>query len=455
MSWQAYIDREQPRFLEELIAFLKIPSVSTNPAHAGDVRKAIEWTRDRVKQAGFTDVEIYETGGHPVLFAQWLNAPDAPTVLIYGHCDVQPVDPLALWETPPFEPTIVDDRIYARGASDMKTSVLTAVIGCEAWLKAEGKLPINIKLLFEAEEEIGSANLEPFVSSHKDLLACDLVVSADSGQRSDGPELPYGVRGLVGVQIDVKSARTDLHSGSGGGIAPNAIHALVELLDSMRAEDGTILVEGFYDKVVEIDEAERARIAANESSIQSFIEYAGIKGTIGEPAYTPAERGVARPTLEVNGIWGGFMEEGIKTVIPSEAHAKVTCRLVPGQTPNDVLALLQAHVAKHAPKLVDCTVTKLPGSALPYLLPMDHPSAQASVRALKRVYPGQEPRPKRSGGTIPFLGMMHEHLGVHTVSYGFSGEHENIHAPNEFFRLKNFPLGQKAFCILFEELAKQ
>ncbi|WP_067621508.1 dipeptidase [Alicyclobacillus acidiphilus] len=454
MSWKTYLEKAQPRFLDELIEFLKIPSISTSPAHSGDVRRAVEWTENRVKQAGFDDTQIFETGGHPVLFAQWLNAPSAPTVLIYGHCDVQPIDPLALWETPPFEPTIRDGRIYARGASDMKTSVLTAVIACEAWLKAEGRLPVNVKLLIEAEEEIGSPNLESFVAAHKDLLACDLVISADSGQSDKGPELPYGVRGLVGMQIDVRSAKTDLHSGSGGGIAPNSIHTLVELLASMRAADGTILVDGFYDDVIDLDEAERKRIAANDN-VAEFVQYAGIKGTIGEPAYTPAERGVARPTLEINGIWGGFQEDGVKTVIPAEAHAKITCRLVPGQTPDQIFERVKGHILKHASPLVECTVTRLPGSAFPYLLPLDHPGAQASIRALKRVYNGQEPVLTRSGGTVPFLGIMNRLLGVHTISYGFSGDHENIHAPNEFFKLKNFPLGQEGFCILFEELANQ
>lgn len=256
------------------------------------------------------------------------------------------------------------------------------------------------------------------------------------------------------MQIDVRSAKTDLHSGSGGGIAPNSIHTLVELLASMRAADGTILVDGFYDDVIDLDEAERKRIAANDN-VAEFVQYAGIKGTIGEPAYTPAERGVARPTLEINGIWGGFQEDGVKTVIPAEAHAKITCRLVPGQTPDQIFERVKGHILKHASPLVECTVTRLPGSAFPYLLPLDHPGAQASIRALKRVYNGQEPVLTRSGGTVPFLGIMNRLLGVHTISYGFSGDHENIHAPNEFFKLKNFPLGQEGFCILFEELANQ
>ncbi len=454
MPWQDYLDKEQSRFLDELIEFLSIPSISTIPAQKGEVRRAVEWVQNRLKRAGFRDVRILETGGHPVAYAQWLEAEGAPTILVYGHCDVQPVDPLSLWDSPPFQPTIRDGRIYARGASDMKTSVLTVMAACEAWLQAEGRLPINVKVLVEAEEEIGSPNLETFVLEHKDLLACDLVVSADSGQSDEGPTLPYGNRGLVGLQIDVTSAKTDLHSGTGGGIAPNANHELIRLLDSMRSEDGTIRVKGFYDSVAGLAPDEQARIAAGGDWVTEFAKYAGIKKIIGDPRFTPAERAVARPTLEVNGMWGGFQEDGIKTVIPSEAHAKVTCRLVPNQTPDEVYALLEAHIKSHASDAVSVNLTRLPGSALPYLLLLNHPGAKASIRALKRVYRGKEPIPTRSGGTVPFLGMMLQHLGVYTVSFGFSGDNENIHAPNEFFKLPNFPLGQRAFCALFEELAR-
>lgn len=454
MPWQEYLDKEQSRFLDELIEFLSIPSISTIPSQASEVRRAVQWVHHRLQTAGFDDVRVLETAGHPVAFAQWLKAPDAPTILVYGHCDVQPVDPLSLWNSPPFEPTIRDGRIYARGASDMKTSALTVIAACEAWLKGVGSLPINVKVLVEAEEEIGSPNLEKFVLEHKDLLASHLVVSADSGQSDGGPLLPYGVRGLVGLQIDITSAKTDLHSGMGGGIAPNANHELIRLLDSMRGEDGTILVPGFYDSVAPLDSDEAARIAAGGDWVSEFAKHSGIRRIVGVPHFTPAQRAVARPTLEVNGMWGGFQEDGIKTVIPCEAHAKVTCRLVPNQTPDEVYALLKAHIETHVSDAVSVKLTRLPGSALPYLLPLDHPGARASVRALKRVYSGKEPVPTRSGGTVPFLGMMLRHLGVHTVSYGFSGDNENIHAPNEFFKLPNFALGQRGFCMLFEELAR-
>ena len=393
-----------------------------------------------------------ETGGHPLVYAEWTGAKDKPTILLYGHFDVQPVDPIELWTTPPFEPTIRDERIYARGASDMKTSLLTAIIGCEALLRTTGALPVNVKVLFEGEEEIGSPSLEEFIVQHKDLLACDMVLSADSGQGNRHPILPYGSRGLVGLQIDVRSAASDLHSGN-GGLAPNANHALIRLLDSMRSEDGTILVEGFYDPVEAIDAAEKARIAAADTELAEFLSLFQIKGTFGEPGYSPAERRVARPTLEVNGVWGGFQGQGTKTVIACEAHAKITCRLVPGQTPDSVYELLVAHIEKHIPDVVSYQVTRLPGQANPYLMPLDHPGLTASRRALHELY-GEDPIPVREGGTVPFMGLMLKHLGVHTVSYGFSGDHENVHAPNEFFKLPNFALGQRGFCILFEELGK-
>lgn len=451
--WNNYLAENGERFFNELVELLSIPSVSTVAEHAQDVRRAAEWTQHRLSAAGFKQTQIMETGGHPLVYAEWTGAPGKPTILLYGHFDVQPVDPLELWFTPPFTPSVRDGKIFARGASDMKTSLLTAIIGCEALLQTTGTLPVNVKVLFEGEEEIGSPSLERFIQQHQDLLACDMVVSADSGQSDHHAILPYGSRGIVALQIDVQSATSDLHSGN-GGLVPNANHALIRLLDSMRSADGTILVEGFYSDVEAIDAAEKARIAAADQHSQEFLNRFKIKGSMGEPEFTPAERRVARPTLEVNGIWGGFQGQGAKTVIPCEAHAKITCRLVPGQSPDKVYELMEAHIQKHTPDVVSYEVTRLPGQAEPYLMPLDHPGLQASRRALLELF-GHEPIPVREGGTVPFMGLMLKHLGVYTVSYGFSGEHENIHAPNEFFKIPNFSLGQRGFCVLFEELAKE
>lgn len=451
-DWNDYLVNHRDRFFAELQELLSIPSVSTVPEQAKEVRRAAEWTQRRLLAAGFADVQIMETGGHPLVYAEWMGAPGRPTILLYGHFDVQPVDPVELWTTPPFEPTVRDGKVYARGASDMKTSLLTAIIGCEALFKTTGSLPINVKVLFEGEEEIGSPSLEKFIIEHKHLLGCDMVVSADSGQADEHPVLPYGSRGLVALQVDVQSAVSDLHSGN-GGLVPNANHALIRLLDSMRAPDGTILVDGFYSHVEPIDADEKARIQAADPHPEQFLSLFQIKGSYGEPGFTSSERRVARPTLEVNGMWGGFQGQGAKTVIPREAHAKITCRLVPGQTPDEVFGLLKEHIEKNIPDVVSCQVNRLPGQADPYLMPIGHAGLQASRRALQELY-GLDPVPVREGGTVPFMGLMLKHLGVYTVSYGFSGAHENIHAPNEFFKIPNFALGQRGFCMLFEELAK-
>lgn len=451
-TWAAYLADNQDRFLQEFKDFLSIASVSTIPAHAPDVRQAATWVNRRLQAAGFSRVEIMETAGHPLVYGEWLHAPGRPTVLLYGHFDVQPVDPVNLWTTPPFEPTVRDGRIYARGASDMKGSVLTFIVACEALLQSTGSLPLNVKVLIEGEEEIGSPSLESFIIAHKDLLTCDMMISGDSGQADRFPILNYGARGLLGLQIDLQTANTDLHSG-GGGMVPNPIHALVRLLDSMRRPDGTIAVTGFYEDVAPLDAAERTRIAAIPDERTTLFEFAQIKASFGEPEYTPEERSVARPTLEINGIWGGFSGDGAKTVIPREAHAKITCRLVPGQTPDGVYQRLIDHIEQNTPDYATVQISKFRGQADPYLMPLDHAGMQVSARVLHDLY-GKTPVPVRAGGTVPILGMMLKHLGVYTVSYGFSGDNENVHAPNEHFRLSNFELGQRAYCMFFEELAK-
>ncbi|MFB5190576.1 dipeptidase [Alicyclobacillus fastidiosus] len=453
-DWQRYLEEHRARFTEELVDFLRIPSVSTDSAYRDEVRKAAGWTANRLEQAGIEHVQIMETGGHPVVYADWLHAPGRPTLLIYGHFDVQPADPLELWTHPPFEPHIENDTIFARGASDMKGNVLLPIFACEALLSTTGELPVNIKFLLEGEEEVGSPSLEPFISSHQELLACDLVVCADGGVGSEeAPAINVGRRGLTAIEIHVTSAQTDLHSGGAGGMAPNAIHALVNLLDSMRDDEGRILVEGFYDDVRPLTEADKADIARYPFQPEGYKEATGIKDFFGEPEYTPMERNTVRPTLEVNGIFGGYQGEGTKTVIPRQATAKITCRLVPDQSPDKIRELLTAHIERNQPKEVDVTIETFAGDAKAYVLPRDHEALAALERAVASVS-NRDPIRVRGGGTVPVTSLIKDALGVETITLGASLGNDRAHAPNESYDLANFRRIQRAFCILFKEIAK-
>lgn len=451
-SWNQYLERNQPRFVEELLDFLRIPSVSAISAHAGDVQRAAEWVAARVAAAGLEHVAILPTGGHPVVYADWLHAPGKPTVLIYGHFDTQPADPLELWTRPPFEPYIEEGKVYARGASDDKGNMFVPILAIEAMLKTGGALPVNVKVFFEGQEEIGSPQLNEFVPAHKERFACDLVLSADGGQWSETePLILVGLRGGCGIQIDVKAANRDLHSGLYGGIVMNPNHALTMILSSMRALDGVITVDGFYDSVRPLTDDDRARIAAVPFDEDEVMEDLEVRAFFGEAGYTPRERSWARPTLEVVGMWGGFQGEGVKTVLPSEAHAKVTCRLVPDQDPAQIVELLKAHIARNTPPGVTVSVTTLGFRAYPYLIPEEDPGNVAAREVLVELY-GREPYYVRSGGSIPVCSLFQQHLGAYTTSFGFGMEDERQHSPNEFFRLSSFRKGQGAYYKLLERL---
>ncbi len=451
---ETYLQENEPRYSDELLDFLRIPSISALPERADDVRRAAQWVAERLTAAGLDNIQILPTGGHPVVYADWLHAPGRPTIMIYGHFDVQPADPLALWTSPPFEPVVRDDRVYARGASDDKGNMLIPVLAVEALLRTEGALPVNVKFFLEGQEEIGSPQLPAFIAERRDLLACDLVVSADGGQFDEThPALLVSSKGLGGVQIDVHGARTDLHSGIYGGAVANPIHALTHILDSMRSPEGKILVEGFYDKVAPISAEDRAAIAAVPFDAGALRGQVGVDALVAEPGYTPQEHMAARPTLEVNGIWGGFQGEGTKTVLPAEAHAKVTCRLVPDQDPATIRDLLAAHVARHAPAGVTVAVQPLPGAARPYYIPTDHWGSRAAAAVLTEVY-GVEPYQSRTGGSIPVCELFLDTLGVYTVGFAFGLRDEQIHAPDEFFRLGSFRRGQRAYARLLHELGR-
>ena len=455
MTFETYLVEQQPRYLDELLQFLSIPSISALPDHAGDVQHAAQWVANRLTVAGMENVQILPTAGHPVVYADWLHAPGKPTILIYGHFDTQPADPLNLWTSPPFEPQIRNDRVYARGASDDKGNMLIPILAVEALLKTEGALPINVKFFLEGQEEIGSPQLPALVANQRDLLACDLVVSADGGQYSeDQPALLIAFKGLAGVQIDVHGARTDLHSGAYGGAVANPIHALVHILDSMRSPNGKILVEGFYDAVEPLSAEDRTAIAAIPFDEKAYKEAIGVDTLVAEPGYTPSEHLAARPTLEINGIWGGFQGEGTKTVLPNEAHAKITCRLVSNQDPATIVDLLTRHVERNTPPGVQAAVRALPGAAKPYLIPLDHWGNQVAEAVLTEVY-GKTPYVVRLGGSIPVCETFLSVLGAYTVNFAFGLMDEQIHAPDEFFRLTSFRRGQVAYGKLLHELEKR
>lgn len=453
--WQSYLADNKGRFLDELLDFLRIPSISSLPDHAEDVKQAGEWVMARMEAAGIENIQMMPTGGHPVVYGDWLHAEGQPTIMIYGHFDVQPVDPLELWHSGPFEPVVNEEegRIYARGATDDKGNMLTPILATEALLNSEGRLPVNVKYFFEGQEEIGSPQLGSFIAANRELLRCDMVISSDGGQwEEDQPALLIGLKGLCALQIDVKGAKGDLHSGMHGGAIQNPIHALARLLDSMRGHDGKILIDGFYDDVRPLSEQDRAHIAAVPFEEEQYKAQLEVNEVFGEPGYGTLERRWARPTLEVNGIWGGFQGDGVKTVLPNLAHAKITCRLVADQDPHRILELIEAHIEKHTPPGVTIDVTPGASTAQAYLMPTDHPGNDAARRVHQKLY-GKDPFYVRTGGSIPFCGLIKELLDVYTVNFAFGLSDEQAHAPNEFFRLKNFDRGQRGYCMLLHELA--
>ncbi len=453
-EWESYLKQNQSRFQEELLALLRIPSISALPAHADDVRRAAEWVAARLSAAGVPTVEVMETGAHPAVYGEWLQQPGLPTVIIYGHFDVQPTDPLELWDTPPFEPTVRDGRVVARGASDSKHNVLLAIAAVEALLATEGALPVNVKFLFEGQEEIGSPQMHTFVTANRERLRCDLVLNSDSLQWSEEePALLVGLRGLCAAEIEVRGASSDLHSGLYGGAVANPLHALAALIASFHKADGTIAVEGFYDDVVTLSEEERTLLAAVPFDEAEFLAQIGAPALHGEPGFSSYERLWVRPTLEIVGMGGGFQGEGIKTVLPSKAHAKLTCRLAPDQQPARILALLEAHVARHAPPGVTVEFRPRPATGQPYVMPLEHPGNVAARRVLTELY-GREPYVMRVGGSVPIVSIFFRELGAHSVSFGFGLPDEQFHAPNEFVRLASFERGQTAFVRLLQTLGE-
>jgi acetylornithine deacetylase/succinyl-diaminopimelate desuccinylase-like protein len=455
VAWETYLNEHRDQFISELLEFLRIPSISSLPDHIPDVQRAAEWLEARMEATGIESVRIMPTGGHPVIYGDWLHASGRPTVLIYGHFDTQPVDPLDLWDNPPFEPIIKDGRIYGRGASDDKGNLFIPIIVAEAILKTAGSLPVNLKFLFEGQEEIGSPQLPDFITANKDLLSCDLVLSADGGQWEENqPALILGTRGLAAVYIDVQGPDHDVHSGTYGGAIANPIHALVQILDSMHDQDGRVTVDGFYDDIRSITDEERAELGRVPFDEAKYLNGLGASSVFGEPGFTTYERAWVRPTIEINGIYGGFQGEGLKTVLPSTAHAKISCRLVADQDPSKIGDLVLAHVKNVNSPGVKVKATKAESGAIPYLVSADHRGMRITASVLRDLY-GKEPYQIRSGGTIPVNALFLQYLLAYTMVFAFGLNDERSHSPNEFFRLSSYERGQKAYGMLLNRLGEE
>lgn len=446
-----FINTNRDRYVHELKTYLAIPSISALPQHKDDVRKAAQWTTEELTRVGLENVRLEETPGHPIVYGEWLHAEGAPTILFYGHYDVQPVDPVDLWESPPFEATIRDGEIYARGAADDKGQIFMHFKAIEAHMKQNGRLPVNMKVLLEGEEEVGSENLDDFIRAHRDLLKADVVVISDSPMFDRGvPSICYGLRGLAYFQIDVRGSNSDLHSGSFGGAVANPAIVLAQILAQMKDKSGRIKIDGFYDDVVELTEEERSawkQLPFNEKQYQREL---GAPKLFGESGYSTLERIWARPTFEVNGLLSGFTGEGAKTVLPAVAMAKVSMRLVPNQDPDKIAGLFEAYVKKVAPKTVDVKVTRMHGGR-PWMTDYHNDYVQAASRAIEKGF-GQKPVFNREGGSIPVVFSFQQELGLPSVLFGVGLPDENAHAPNEKLDLGNFHNGVIASSILYEEI---
>ncbi len=448
-----FINTHRDRYVEELKQYLAIPSISALPQHQDDVKRCAEWTAEEMRRIGLQNVRLVETPGFPVVYGDWLGAPGAPTILFYGHYDVQPVDPLDLWESPPFEATVRDGEIYARGAADDKGQVFMHFKAIEAHLSQNGRLPVNIKIILEGEEEVGSANLDNFVKEHADELKADVVVISDSPMFDRGvPSICYGLRGLVYFQIDLRGTKSDLHSGSFGGAVANPAFVLANVLAQMKDRGGHVKIPGFYDDVRPLREEERAQWKRLPFNEKRYAKELGAPRLFGETGYSTLERVWARPTFEVNGLLSGFTGEGAKTVIPAVAMAKVSMRLVPDQHPDKIAALFEEYVKKVAPKTVQATVTRMHGGK-PWMTDFDNKYVQAAGRAIEKGF-GQTPVFNREGGSIPVVATFQEILGLPSVLFGVGLPDENAHAPNEKLDLANFHGGIIASAFLYDEVAK-
>ena len=448
-----YINANNGSYIVELKNFLRIKSISTDENHKKDMLKGAEFVSKKLNDAGMNKVRIIKTNGHPLVYAEWLNAPGKPTVLIYGHYDVQPVDPIELWDTPPFEPTIRNGKIYARGATDDKGQVYMHVKSVEAHLKTNGKLPVNVKFIIEGEEEIGSDNLEVFVKKNTKLLKCDAILISDTALYAPGvPTITLGLRGIAYMEVEVTGPNRDLHSGTFGGAVANPINILAEMIAKMMDKNGHISIPGFYDDVIKISKKERERFSELKFSEKKYAKEVNVRELKGEKGYSTLERMWVRPTLDCNGIIGGFTEAGAKTVLPSKVTAKISMRLVPNQDPNKIAKLFTKYVKQIAPKSVRVKVREIHGG-YPIVTPMNNKATIAASKAMARAF-GKKTVYMREGGSIPIVTVFAKQLNSIPVLMGLGLNTENLHSPNEHFDLNHFHLGILSSAYFFEEFAK-
>ncbi|GAB2605042.1 dipeptidase [Spirosoma areae] len=447
----SYLDTHKQRFLDELLDLLRIPSVSADSKFKDDVRRAAEFVKDKLIAAGLDKAQLYETPGHPVVYAEKIVDVAKPTVLVYGHYDVQPADPYELWKTPPFEPTIRNERIYARGACDDKGQFYMHIKAIEAMLATTG-LPCNVKVMIEGEEEVGSDHLGTFVATHRDMLKADTILISDTSIISnETPSLETGLRGLSYVEVGVTGANRDLHSGVYGGGVANPINVLCEMIASLHDENGRITLPGFYDKVADLSDDERAELAKAPFDLDEYKRDLGVNEVMGETGYSTNERTSIRPTLDVNGIWGGYTGEGAKTVLPSKASAKISMRLVPNQTPDEITDLFTNHFTAIAPAGVMVQVKPHHGG-LPYVTPVDSVEFEAASKAFEDAW-GKKPIPTRGGGSIPIVALFEQELGVKSILMGFGLDSDALHSPNESYGLFNFYKGIETIPYFYKHYA--
>ncbi len=446
-----YINTNKEQFKNELFNFLRIPSISTDSDHKNDVKDAANYILNKLKTLDLDRAELFETDGNPIVYGELITDESKPTVLVYGHYDVQPPDPMNLWDTPPFEPTIRDGNIYARGASDDKGQSFTHVKALEAYQKTETDFPVNIKFIFEGEEEIGSPHLVPFIEEHKDLLECDMVLISDTAMfAEDTPSITYGLRGLAYMEIHVQGPNRDLHSGVYGGAVDNPANVLCEIIAQLKDKDGVIQIDGFYDDVVELTDEDRETYAKLPFDEEGYKQNLGLKALNGEKGYNTLERTSARPTLDVNGMWSGYQGEGAKTVLPAKAGAKVSMRLVPDQDPKKIARLFKEHVESLAPDTVSVEVSEHHGGH-PSITDLSFYGLHAAADAFEDVY-DKEPLFTREGGSIPIVADFQKVLGAQSILMGFGLNSDAIHSPNEKFALKDFYRGIHTSAKFFELL---
>ncbi|MEA5457991.1 dipeptidase [Arcicella sp. LKC2W] len=445
---QQYIQENKERFLSELLDLLRIPSVSADSKYKGDVRKAAEFICEKIQAAGADIAEICETAGHPIVYGEKIIDASLPTVLVYGHYDVQPADPLNLWDSPPFEPVVKDEKIYARGACDDKGQVYMHIKAFETMM-ATNSLPCNVKFMIEGEEEVGSDNLGIFVKANKEKLAANVILISDTAIiANDIPSIDVGLRGLSYLEVEVTGANRDLHSGVYGGAVANPINVLSKMIASLHDENGHITIPNFYDDVVELTPTQREAMAETPFNLDEYKKDLGIADVRGEDGYTTLERASIRPTLDANGIWGGYIGEGAKTVLPSKASAKISMRLVPNQQSDKITAMFTKHFESIAPAGITVKVQPHHGGE-PYVTPTDSKEYRAAEQAMEEAF-GKKPVPTRGGGSIPIVALFEKELGLKTILMGFGLDSDAIHSPNEHYGLFNFYKGIETIPLFFK-----